>query len=472
MDQQIPVKVMPSEPPAYVDPKTKTCGKIYVRKSEGKFEQLRRSMYWLLLGLFVVLPWISYEGRQAILLDISEQRFNIFALTFWPQDLTLLAYILIVSAFALFFVTTFAGRVWCGFMCPQTTWVYLYLQIEEFFEGSANKRKKLDQKSMDKDKFLRKLGKQIAWWLVALITAMTFVAYFVPAGEVFAGFFSLELSGWVYFWIVFFAVCTYGNAAYAREIMCTVACPYSRFQSAMFDKDTLIVAYDYLRGEGRGPRSRKMSKADYQAKGLGDCVDCNLCVQVCPTGIDIRNGLQYECINCGACIDTCNDMMDKMGYERGLISFTSEHKLAGGITKVFRSKLIGYGIVMVIMLGLLSYSIVSREELEIDILRDRNSLYRETLDGLVENVYTVKLLNKSQLARDYQINFTGFNNINIIGQTNVTVAGGDVATIPMSVAVDAYDISQRVTDIRIVVTWTNEDGEQQSVSENTRFLYR
>jgi cytochrome c oxidase accessory protein FixG len=269
---------------------------------------------------------------------------------------------------------------------------------------------------------------------------------------------------------LFFAGCTYGNAGYMRDIMCTHMCPYARFQSAMFDKDTFTVAYDPTRGESRGPRPRKLSIEEVHEKGLGDCVDCNLCVQVCPTGIDIRNGLQYECINCGACVDACNDVMEKMNYPKGLISFTSEHQLAGGKTKIVRPKLIGYAVVLTVMCTLLVWDIVSRVPLEVDIIRDRNSLDRETNNGLIENVYTLKLLNKSQISQVYTIEVIGLTEPTYFGDSEVTVEGGGVFTLPISVAVDPYTLEPGTQTIYFHVS-TSVNGEVIEVKEPTTFIY-
>jgi len=356
-------------------------------------------------------------------------------------------------------------------MCPQTTWVYIYTWFEEKFEGPRNKRIALDARKMDVDKFLRKTAKHTAWVLVALLTALTFVGYFTPIGALFIDFATFDTSFWAGFSVIFFAVCTYGNAGYMREIMCTHICPYARFQSAMFDKDTFTVSYDANRGEQRGPRPRKLSHEQVKEKGLGDCIDCNLCVQVCPTGIDIRNGLQYECINCGACVDACNGVMDKMGYPKGLISFTSEEELAGGKTHVLRPKLIGYFVVLIVMTGLLFANIWTRSPTEVDIIRDRNSLYRETNEGLIENVYTIKVLNKTQQTQTYTIAVKGLPDYEYIGEQTVTVVGGTVYSTPISVATDAYNLEDTVTDIFISVT-TTIDGETVTVDEPTKFLYR
>ncbi|MGJ8679323.1 cytochrome c oxidase accessory protein CcoG [Paraglaciecola sp.] len=445
--------------------------RIYVRAVTGMMENIRRFLGLWFLGVFAILPWIQYEGHQAILFDIGAQRFNIFGLTLWPQDLTLLAWILMVSAFALFFVTTFAGRVWCGFMCPQTTWTFIYVWFEEKIEGSRNKRMKLDQRKTDFDKVWRKVLKHFAWLTIALLTSITFVGYFTPIDYLLIEFFTLSSSFWATLSIIIFTVCTYGNAGWMREIMCLHICPYARFQSAMFDKDTFTVAYDNKRGEYRGPRGRKTSREQNSEKGLGDCIDCNLCVQVCPTGIDIRNGLQYECINCGACVDACNGVMEKMNYPKGLISFTSEHQLAGGTTKIFRPKLIGYAVVLVLMTALLVFEIVSRKPLAIDVIRDRNSLYRETGNGLIENVYTLKLLNKSQHSHEYKISINGLDGHKFIGATEVTVASGEILNLPVSIAIHPNKLTDTVTEFSFELSTADHLEDVRTVAAKSKFLY-
>ena len=332
-------------------------------------------------------------------------------------------------------------------MCPQTTWTFIFIWFEEKLEGSRNKRMKLDQRPMDFDKFWRKTLKHTSWSAVALLTALTFVGYFTPIEQLFRDFLFLDVSFWAGFSVLFFTVCTYANAGWMREVMCTHICPYARFQSAMFDKDTFTVAYDSKRGDQRGPRPRKMAHAELADNGLGECIDCNLCVQVCPTGIDIRNGLQYECINCGACVDACNGVMEKMKYPKGLISFTSEQELNGDTTHILRPKLIGYAIVLMVMVGLLVFEILNRSPLEVDIIRDRHSLYRETNLGLIENVYTLKLLNKSQQERIFSVSVKGLPEYQLFGKKTVSVRGGEVYSLPVSVATDAYNLQSRVTEI-------------------------
>ena len=442
---------------------------IYVRQVKGALETFRRFFGAFFVLLFAGIPWLQYNGQQAILLDIAEQRFHIFGLTLWPQDLTLLAWIFMIGAFALFFVTAFAGRVWCGFMCPQTVFTYIFIWFEHKLEGSHNKRVKLDERKMDAEKFLRKTAKHLCWLAVALVTSLTFIGYFTPIGSLYSHFFTFNTGFGTTVSVLFFAFCTYGNAGWMREIMCTHICPYARFQSVMFDADTLMVAYDSQRGEKRGPRSRKMSSAQRAEKGLGDCIDCNLCVQVCPTGIDIRNGLQYECINCGACADACNGVMEKMDYPKNLISFTSENALKGKAVKILRPKLVGYAVVLTIMVSVFLLEILTRVPLKVDIIRDRGALYRMTNEGLVENVYTLKILNKSQQEQTYYISVKGLEDAQIIGKTSLRVAGSELETLPLSVAVDEYSLHRTVTDIQFLVV--NEAGTVQ-IQEPTKFLYR
>ncbi|WP_258807920.1 cytochrome c oxidase accessory protein CcoG [Pseudidiomarina sp. CB1] len=439
--------------------------RIYVRDVKGKLEYFRRIFGFLLLFVFAAIPWLQWNGDQAVLLDIANQRFRIFGMTLWPQDLTILAWISIVAAFALFFVTTLYGRVWCGFMCPQTTWTFIFMWIEKKFEGPRNKQIALDRRPWDFDKVWRKTGKHAAWLLVALLTSMTFVGYFTDVSNLFTNFWTFDVGFWAIFSVLFFTFCTYGNAGWMREIMCTHMCPYARFQSAMFDQDTVTVSYDPNRGEPRGPRSRK---ADHKEQGLGDCIDCYMCVQVCPTGIDIRNGLQYECINCGACVDACNDVMDKMNYPRGLIRFTTERNLKGGRTRKTRFKAVGYFVVMIAMTGLLIWDVSTRKPLEVDVLRDRNQLYSISMEGWVQNVYTLKVLNKSQLPQTFTIAVAGFERTQLSGNTTVTIDGGSIATVPVTLAVHPDDVTQRVHDIRFVVT--SADGEVTEQHE-TSFLY-
>ena len=445
-------------------------GHIYVRAQTGQWQRLRKYLGWVLMLGFVVGPWMTWNGRQALLFDVEQQRFQIFAATIWPQDLTLLALLLMISAVALFFVTTFLGRVWCGYVCPQTIWTFIFIWFEEKLEGNANKRRALDKAPWTFNKLWRKTAKHIAWLGVSLLTGFTFIAYFIPAKELALEVLTFSTSFWVGFWVWFFAFCTYGNAGFMRTIMCTHICPYSRFQSAMFDKDTFTVSYDAARGEARGPRPRK---ADPKALGLGDCIDCDLCVQVCPAGIDIRDGLQYECINCGACVDACDQTMERMGYEPGLISYTTEHKLQHGVTHVARPKLIGYGLVITVMTGVFLYLAANIMPMGIEIIRDRNQLYRETTEGLVENTYTMKIMNKTLTSEVYRLDVEGLDDVKWIGPQEVTVRGGEILSLPISLETDPYLLTSPVSDITFVLTHTGlEEGDRKATLRNKSKFFK
>jgi cytochrome c oxidase accessory protein FixG len=293
-------------------------GKIQMRSVSGWFAGWRWALVWFTQILFYGLPWLEWNGRQAMLFDLAARRFYIFGMVLHPQDVIYLAGLLIISAFALFLFTAVAGRLWCGYACPQTVYTEIFMWVERRFEGDRQARIKLDASAWSVDKLWRKGGKQIVWLAIGLWTGFTFVGYFTPIQSLGAQVFGaggFALGPWESFWILFYGFATYGNAGYMREQVCKYMCPYARFQSAMFDRDTLIISYDTARGEPRGSRARGVAPASV---GKGDCINCTLCVQVCPTGIDIREGLQYECIGCAACIDVCDSVMDKMNYPRGL----------------------------------------------------------------------------------------------------------------------------------------------------------
>jgi len=374
--------------------------KVYPRDVKGTFASLRKLAMVVLLGLYYIVPWINWAGHQSVLFDLPARKFYILGLTFWPQDFIFLALMLIIAGLSLFFVTAVWGRLWCGYACPQTVWTEAFLWIERLVEGDRSKRMKLDASPWNRDKTLRKTVKQVLWISFALWTGFTFVGFFTPIRELGYSIVSFETGPWETFWLLFYSFATYGNAGVLREQVCKYMCPYARFQSAMFDKDTLVIAYDETRGEPRGGRRKSIVPSE---QGLGDCIGCTLCVQVCPTGIDIREGLQIECIACAACIDVCDQVMDKMGYGKGLISYTTEHRRSGQKTHMLRPRIFVYSFLLLALVAGVIYKVNDRVLMRADLLRDRNALYRELPGNLIENVYTLKLINMDFKPHQYRI---------------------------------------------------------------------
>ena len=439
--------------------------KIYTRKIEGFYQRLRVFTGWPLLIAYYWIPWFSIEGRQLVWFDLPEREFHIFGLTFWPQDFPLLAFLLIISAYSLFAVTVSAGRVWCGYTCPQTVWTSIFMWIEQKCEGTRNQRIKLDKQPWSFNKALRKFSKHGAWLFIAFTTGLTFVGYFAPIRDLLWDLATLSANGWATFWVAFFTLATYLNAGWMREQVCKYMCPYARFQSVMFDPDTLIVSYDAARGEPRGSRRRD---ADHRAEGLGDCIDCDLCVQVCPTGIDIRNGLQYECIGCALCIDACNSVMRKMGYEPGLVRYTSERELEGGKTHWLRPRIIGYAVMLAIMLTVFSYNVVSRIPLEMTVIRDRNTLFVETEDGHIENIYRLHIVNMDPRPHEFQLSLRGIEGAELLGEDSYQLDGGEDREVTLRVRVSAEALSEANSDLSFEIS-ASDMPSLRAVSES-RFM--
>ena len=419
--------------------------KIYTRKIEGFYQRIRLFTGWpLLLGYFCI-PWINIDGRQAVWFDLPTREFHVLWLTFWPQDFPLLAFLLMIAAFALFAVTVFGGRIWCGYTCPQTVWTAIFMWIEQRVEGTRNQRIKLDKAPWSLSKALKKVTKHGAWFFVAFMTGMTFVGYFYPVRDLVYELATLSTGMQQIAWTVFFTLATYINAGWMREQVCKYMCPYARFQSVMFDKDTLIVSYDKARGEPRGSRKRGVDPSE---AGLGDCIDCELCVQVCPTGIDIRNGLQYECIGCALCIDACDSVMHKMGYEPGLVRYTSEHALDGGETHWFRPRILGYAAMISVMLMVFAYNIATRIPLEMTVIRDRNTLFVETNDGGVENIYRLRIVNMDPRPHRFQLSVEGIDGAEIRGATTYELEGGEDFDATLRIRADLNALEGPTTDLR------------------------
>jgi polyferredoxin len=445
--------------------------KIYPREISGRFQRLRTAAVFLLLGIYYLFPWLQWDERQMVLFDLPARKFYILGIVFWPQDFFYLAALLIIAALSLFFFTAMAGRLWCGFACPQTVWTEVFLWMERWVEGDRNARMKLDKGPWNARKIRLKATKQFLWVTFALWTGFTFVGFFTPIRELAGNFASFSLGGWEWFWFLFYSLATYGNAGFLREQVCKYMCPYARFQSAMFDKDTLIISYDEARGEPRGARKKSIKSVAERrsaslsdlvteatrlsgvaesrvpspesrdadapsqpaASTLGDCIDCKACVIVCPVGIDIRDGLQYECIGCAACIDACDEVMDKMGYPRGLVRYSTEHALKGEPTRIIRKRTIFYALLLTAIVSALLLSIANRVPLMVDVIRDRGALYRESSEG-IENSYQLKVMNKTEKARSYRIEMLEPASVRYLGPVEVTVPAGAIQNVPMTLA--------------------------------------
>lgn len=399
--------------------------KIYIREVKGWWANWRWILVWLTQAVFYLAPWLTWNDRQAVLFHIVERKFYLFGLVLWPQDVFYLAVLLIVSAYALFLFTAIAGRLFCGYACPQTVYSEIFMWLENRIEGDRSARMKLDQGPLTARKIRLKTVKHALWLIISLWSGFTLVAYFTPMQELLAAL-PFGLSGWELFWVFFYAGFMYMQAGFLREQVCKYMCPYARFQGVMFDPDTLVITYDPERGEPRGARKKGAS-----GEQLGDCVDCGLCVAVCPTGIDIRNGIQYECIGCGACIDACEPVMDKIGKPRGLIRYTTENALAQHFTKkdvlshLARPRIVLYSAVLVLICLATAWSMATRVPLMVDVIRDRSTLSREADDGSIENVYNLKLMNTTENAQRYRLTVEGLPGIRLSQEELIEVRSAE-----------------------------------------------
>ena len=435
--KNIPIK---SEASDAADELYEVRKKIQVRSVTGIFATYRWLLVWITQLVFYGMPGLTWNGRSAVLFDLTTRKFYIFGLIFWPQDLIYLALLLMVSAFGLFWWTAIAGRLWCGYACPQTVYTEIFMWIEEKIEGSHVARQKLDKAPFSARKLWLRGGKHAAWLLFSLWTGFTFVAYFTPLATLFQESKTWNFGPWEMFWIFFYGLATYGNAGFLREQVCKYMCPYARFQSVMFDRDTLIISYDTERGEPRGSRKKSADPAEL---GLGSCIDCGICVQVCPTGIDIRKGLQYECIGCAACIDGCDQVMEKMNYPKGLIRYTTENALEhnydekkGLLSHVIRPRIILYTVILAILVAAMIGTLAVRNPLKVDVLRDRNTLVRETAYGL-ENVYTINIINTDEAVHAFSVDVDGINGIKLASDTKLPIQMAPGSTQKFSVRVIA-----------------------------------
>jgi cytochrome c oxidase accessory protein FixG len=449
--------------------------KIQPRSVSGWYARWRWVFVWLTQIVFYGLPWLQWHARQAVLFDLAARRFYLFGSVLYPQDFIYLTGLLVLCAYGLFLFTAVAGRLWCGYACPQTVYTEIFLWIERRFEGERSARLRLDAAPWTWNKLWRRVGKHAAWIVLSLWTGFSFVGYFTPIRSLWQEAFTLGFGPWEWFWVNFYAFATYGNAGFMREQVCKYMCPYARFQSAMFDRDTLIIGYDDRRGEPRGPRPRD---ADAAARGLGDCIDCTLCVQVCPTGIDIRHGLQYDCIGCAACIDACDGVMDKMGYSRGLIRYATENAMEHGWTsaqtwrRVLRPRVIAYTAVLLLIAAAVLGSIALRAPLKVDVVRDRASLARLVEGGRIENVYRLQLMNASEERQHVRVRVEGLPGVALASRDEYDVDAAQARWIAVRVQLPpeaAAGLAPGAHPIRFVVERADND-EAHAVREKSTFV--
>jgi cytochrome c oxidase accessory protein FixG len=449
---------------------------IYPREISGRYASVRWFFVWLTQLVFYGLPWLNWNGRQAVLFDLAARKFYIFGIVLWPQDFVYLAALLIICAYSLFLFTAIFGRVWCGFACPQTVYTEIFMWIERKIEGSRSARIRLDRQTTSINKLSRKTAKHIVWGAVALWTGFTFVGYFTPIHFLSTEVMALTLGPWEWFWVLFYSFATYGNAGWMREQVCKYMCPYARFQSAMFDKDSLIVTYDSQRGEPRGAHVKTETTAEATAdKKLGDCIDCSLCVQVCPTGIDIRKGLQYECIGCAACIDACNTVMDKVGSPRGLIRFWTEHAMLGrwSSAQIFRHTLrprvLIYSAVLLVIVAVFFSTLFTRTPFKMDVIRDRGAMGREVENGMIENVYRLQIMNTDEDMHHFRLSVEGIDSIHLDGAAEeIELGSTESRAVPVRVRVDA-GAGQKGSN-KIWFTLQVTDGDELAIKEKAVFF--
>jgi cytochrome c oxidase accessory protein FixG len=455
--------------------------KIYPRAVSGWFAAWRWALVWATQLVFYGAPWLIWNDRQAVLFDIVHRKFYILGLVFWPQDVIYLAVLLIISALSLFLFTAVAGRLWCGYACPQTVYTEIFLWIERVIEGDRNQRIKLDRGGWDARKLGLKAAKHAAWITLALWTGFTFVGYVTPIRDLWdevtalpgwlAGGQAFALGPWETFWVLFYGFATYGNAGWMREQVCLYMCPYARFQSAMFDKDTLIITYDGQRGEPRGARNPSGTRA-----GFGDCVNCGICVQVCPTGIDIRDGLQYQCIGCAACIDGCNQVMDRVGSPRGLIRYSTQHAIERTLTtaqvlrRAFRPRVLLYtGIVWAVVVAT-AIGLTVRIPLKLDVIRDRAAIAREVEGGQIENVYGLQIMNTAETERNFEISAEGLPTLQIASDTRLELGATSSRLVPVRLRVQPGAAAPGTHRIEFRVMALGVEGV--AVTEKSAFIVR
>lgn len=458
--------------------------KIYPRSVSGVFARWRVYLVVFTQLIFYGLPWVQWNDRQAVLFDLVQRKFYIFGLVLWPQDVIYLSLLLILSALSLFLFTTIAGRLFCGYACPQTVYTEIFMWIERKVEGDRFARIRLDGEEWpwSPRKWRLKITKHFLWIAVAFWTGFSFIGFFAPIRELGSELLAANLGPWQTFWLCFYSFATWGNAGFLREQICKYMCPYARFQSVMVDRDTFIVTYDKLRGEPRGSRAKS---ADHKAKGLGDCVDCSICVQVCPTGIDIRDGVQYMCIGCGACIDACDQVMDKLNYPKGLIRYSSERAVEENLPNksarhyILRPRVLVYSSILLILGAVFLGSLATRNPMRFDIIRDRGALAREVEGDKIENVYRLQIMNASENTMEVDLTASGLDNMKLLGSHNqevshFTVAPASNLLVPLKVRVMLDDVEEGKYPLTLSVKATlhgkGADDTVYTREEHTNFI--
>lgn len=434
--------------------------KVYSDPPVGGFEKIRLICFYFVLFIYFMIPWIELYDRKLLLFDLLNNKFYVFGFIFWVQDFFLFALFLIIVVILLFCVTVYAGRVWCGYLCPQTIWIRLYNLISIFIEGDRNKRIKLDNKKMNFKKFLIKMIKHFLFIFVAFITSCTFLGYFVPIENIIDIILSFKLETLTFFWILFFTFTTYLDAAWLCEQFCFLMCPYARLQTVMFDENTLVVAYDFERGEKRGHRSKN------ENNNLGDCVDCRRCVNVCPTGIDIRDGLQIECISCAACIDACNIVMKKLNYKPNLIRYTG----AKFLSIPFKEKIrfLTYIVLIICLIFVFIYLLFFRSLINFSVIRD-HTVSNIQKNGIVENNYLLKITNKTTMDNKYVIYVVSNIEFNYIGRHELALSSGEETVFYIKLSVNKNNLSNTVNDVVFRIECLTSSNKYY-VDKNTKFL--
>lgn len=429
---------------------------IHAKRMPGRF----RTFKWLSMTLwllFFIGPYFRWQGHQAVLFDIPGRKFHLFGITVWPQDIWMLSLVLILLAMALFGVTAVAARVFCGYFCFQTVWTDIFTWIENHIEGNPIQRRKLDAAGWSKKKVWIKLKKHVLWMMIAVLTGVTFAAYFTDAFELWQNYLALQAPFIAWIVLLMFFLGTYIFAGFMREQVCFWLCPYARIQSVMVDKDTILPTYDFRRGE---PRGRLKSKTD--GGNRGDCIDCRLCVAVCPTGVDIRNGMQEGCITCGLCIDACDSIMEKVGKPKGLIRYLSRKEMGGETLPplYLRPRVITYSAIFTFSIGGIVYGLTHIEPVELTVVHGRQPLYMRMSDGSIQNKYTIKAVNKTERDIEVAISADGIPGMNLSGSERMKTILKAGKLIPFNVFLkaDPSTLTAAEMPVRFVLKTVGSDN--------------